>query len=148
VTPPELAPELAPVLASAPEVPCEPALAPELLVVPVVDDPPLPLDVWPPDDEVDVSEPGSELFPGSPLPPGSVPVLELPALQPANPAATTSDDSMANRETIALRFMTTPACSNQRLLTIGSTLLRCDPQSFDSDFPVRSPRNRIVQESR
>jgi hypothetical protein len=148
VTPPELVPELAPVLASAPEVPCEPELPPELLVPPVLEDPPLPVDVWPPDDEVDVSEPGSELFPGSPLLPGSLPVLELPALQPAKPAATTSADSMANRETIALRFMTTPACSSQRLLMIGSTLLRCDPQSFDIDFPVRSPCNRIVQESR
>lgn len=118
--PDEVMPELPLVLASDPELPLLPELAPEVVpeLPPVPEEPPLPFDVGLPDDEAVVSLPWPV-----PLPePTSVPVLLPAELQPAKQAARPRADRKANRGRMELGFMTTPRARNEQLPTRNEQL--------------------------
>lgn len=105
--PDEVAPELLPALASSPPPPEEPLLDVEPELLPD-DEPLLPLEFCPPEElEVESSDPPELLLgPGFELN-GSPSVVDF-ALHPAKPSEAATSDSKANRDTMALRFMTTP----------------------------------------
>jgi hypothetical protein len=137
LSPPELAPELPPVLASSeappllePVEPLEPLLVLEL--VPDEEEPPPLLDAVPPDDELFAALPPPELAPllDVPLPP-KLPPVGAAELHPTRP----SENATADTETMTLRFMTTPRLiKNHRLLTSSSTRRRPSSPTFDERF--------------